>query len=209
MPGTEQLLLFMAASLALNFTPGPDMLYVAARSTSDGRSAGIVSALGIAVGCLVHLAALAAGFSILLSRVPMAYDAIRFAGAFYLVCLGARAIARPRQLATGASTSTASPSAVFWQGVFTNVLNPKVALFFLAFLPQFVDGKRGSAVAQLLVLGLLFNLSGTIVNVGVALGASHATAWLRARGALAVALYRLTGAVLVALGLRLALGRIR
>jgi threonine/homoserine/homoserine lactone efflux protein len=206
MPDTNTLLVFMAAALALNVTPGPDMLYVAARSTSEGRTAGIVSALGIAAGTLVHIAALALGLTALLAAVPLAYDAVRLAGAAYLVWLGARAL-----LARGAATSAALPApppaplgAIFRQGVITNVLNPKVALFFLAFLPQFVDPARGSPVLQIVMLGLLFDTSGTLVNLGVAVGASRLSARLR-RGAAARALQRVTGAVFILLGVRLAL----
>jgi threonine/homoserine/homoserine lactone efflux protein len=216
----------MTAGLALNLTPGPDMLYVAARGAAEGRRAGVVSALGIGAGTLVHITALALGLSALLAAVPLAYDAVRYAGAAYLVYLGGRALlARPAAAtatdapslgttASAATTRTTEPlppgrlAAIFRQGVLTNVLNPKVALFFLAFLPQFVDPARGSAVAQTVFLGLLFDCSGTIVNVAVALFASGARhRWLgrggSARGA--GALQRVTGAIFVALGVRIAL----
>jgi threonine/homoserine/homoserine lactone efflux protein len=201
------LLVFMAAGLTLNLTPGPDMLYVAARSTAEGRAAGVVSALGIAAGTLVHIAALALGLSALLDAVPLAYDAVRLAGAGYLVWLGARALLRPGAAAGAAALAPASRWRVFRQGAVTNVLNPKVALFFLAFLPQFVDPARGSAAAQIVALGLLFNVSGTVVNVLVALGASRAGAWLRRSGGgrAGRTMQRATGVVFVALGVRLAL----
>ncbi len=198
---------FLAAGLALNVTPGPDMLYDAARSTSEGRASGIVSALGIGAGTLVHIAALALGLSALLAAVPVAYDAIRYAGAAYLVWLGVRALARPGGAVSGVALPPATRWQVFRQGVVTNVLNPKVALFFLAFLPQFVDPSRGSPALQIVALGLLFDTSGTIVNVLVALGASRAAAWLRRPGPAGRALERLTGVVFVALGVRLALAR--
>src|SRR5512133_1760869 len=209
----------MAAGLALNLTPGPDMLYVAARGAAEGRRAGVVSALGIGAGTLVHITALALGLSALLAAVPLAYDAVRYAGAAYLVYLGVRALlARgpaAAALSLGATTAAARPAelapgrlaAIFRQGVVTNVLNPKVALFFLAFLPQFVDPSRGSAVAQTVLLGLLFDCSGTIVNVAVALFASGARRrWVgRQRdgggaGHAGVVLQRVTGAIFVALG---------
>jgi len=199
------LALFMTAGLALNLTPGPDMLYVAARSTSEGRRAGIVSALGIGAGTFVHIAALALGLSALLAAVPLLYDAVRLAGAAYLVWLGIRALLRPAP--TGAEDAPPPPAslgAIFRQGVVTNVLNPKVALFFLAFLPQFVDPARGSAAAQIVALGLLFDTSGTIVNVLVALAASRAGGALR-RGRAARVLHRVTGGVFLLLGARLAL----
>ena len=135
----HDLLLFLGAGLALNLTPGPDMLYVAARSTSEGRRAGVVSALGIGAGTLVHIAALALGLSALLAAVPLLYDVVRLAGAAYLVWLGLRALLRPAAAPDEAPPPPASLTTIFRQGVVTNVLNPKVALFFLAFLPQFVD----------------------------------------------------------------------
>ncbi|MBV9879656.1 MAG: LysE family translocator [Gemmatirosa sp.] len=200
------LLLFLAAGLALNVTPGPDMLYVAARSTGEGRRAGIVSALGIGAGTLVHIAALALGLSALLRTVPAAYDAVRYAGAAYLVWLGLRALLRRGARRDAAAVPPASLGRIFRQGVVTNVLNPKVALFFLAFLPQFVDPSRGSAVAQTVALGLLFDTTGTIVNVLVALAASRAAAFLK-RGRAGDVLERVTGGVFVLLGMRLAFAR--
>ena len=210
-PAPADLLVFMAATLALNLTPGPDMLYVVARSAGEGRGAGVVSALGIAVGSLVHMTAVAVGLSQLLLAVPLAYDVVRWAGAAYLIWLGVRALSGRGAAAEGPRVERATRAAVFRQGVITNVLNPKVALFFLAFLPQFVDARRGSVAAQLVVLGLLFNLSGTTVNVLVALLASRAAAWSRGRddrGPGVWSLRRLSGAVFVGLGIRLAfLGR--
>jgi threonine/homoserine/homoserine lactone efflux protein len=207
MPTLENLLLFLGASLALNLTPGPDMLYVVARGSSEGRAAGVVSALGITAGSLVHLAALTLGLSALLEQVPVAYDAVRLGGAAYLIWLGVRALWRPSALGTVGERDQAPLGRIFRQGIVTNVLNPKVALFFLAFLPQFVDPGRGSVVGQLLFLGLLFNTSGTLVNLAVAVTASRATDWLRTRERAGRALQRVTGAVFVGLGLRLALSR--
>jgi threonine/homoserine/homoserine lactone efflux protein len=205
MPDFHSLLLFVTAGLALNLTPGPDMLYVAARSTGEGRRAGIVSALGIGAGTLVHIAALALGLSALLTAVPAAYDAVRYVGAAYLLWLGARALLRPGS--TAATTVAPAPlGVVFRQGVVTNVLNPKVALFFLAFLPQFVDPARGDPVAQTIALGLLFDVQGTVVNVLVALAASRLARRLRSERA-GRALRRVTGGVFVLLGVRLAVRR--
>lgn len=204
MPDLHSLALFLAAGLALNLTPGPDMLYVAARSAAEGRAAGVASAFGIAAGTLVHIALVAGGLAALLAAVPVAYTAVRLAGAAYLVYLGVRSLVRPAGLAERALTP-ASRWAVFRQGVVTNVLNPKVALFFLAFLPQFVDPARGSAALQVLALGLLFNTSGTLVNLVVALGTSGAAAGLRLSGRAARLLERATGALFIALGVRLAL----
>ena len=204
MPGIEMVLVFMAAALALNLTPGPDMLYVTARSVSDGRAAGVVSAFGIAAGTLVHITALALGLAALLAAVPLAYDVVRIAGAIYLVVIGLQLILRPRTVSDVARLPRLRLRVVFAQAVVTNVLNPKVALFFLAFLPQFVDPAAGPAAAQIVVLGLLFDVQGTVVNVAVALLASGTTRRLRANAGAVSLLQRLTGAIFVALGARLA-----
>lgn len=203
MPTLHSLLLFLAAGLALNVTPGPDMLYVATRGAGEGRRAGIASALGIGAGTLVHIALVALGLVAVLHAVPMAYVTIMLAGAAYLVYLGVRAFrAQPATAAT--ALAPASLGSVFRQGMITNVLNPKVALFFLAFLPQFVDPARGGTAGQVVVLGLLFDLTGTTVNLAVALASSRAAARLRAPSAGALALQRVTGCVFIALGARLA-----
>ena len=197
---------FVAASLALNLSPGPDMTYVAARSLAQGRRSGIISALGISVGCLFHLAAATAGIAVLLRAVPQAYTAVRVIGAGYLVYLG---VAMMRQASRHEMTVSVAPAgdwAVFTQGMVTNVLNPKVALFFLAFLPQFVDAARGPAAVQTLALGLYFNVQGTLVNVGVACLAGGARTAFRASSARRW-LQRASGVVLIGLGARLALSR--
>ena len=204
MPAVETLALFMAAALALNLTPGPDMLYVTARSVSDGRRAGVVAAFGIGAGTLVHITALALGLAALLAAVPLAYDALRIAGAVYLLVIGVQLCLRPRNTGATAPLQQALPRTIFAQAVLTNVLNPKVALFFLAFLPQFVDPAAGPAVAQIVLLGLIFDVQGTVVNVAVALLASGTTRRLRANPGAVSLLQRLTGAIFVTLGARLA-----
>jgi threonine/homoserine/homoserine lactone efflux protein len=214
MPPAHELLAFVLAGLLLNLTPGPDVLYIVARSTSQGRAAGMVSALGISAGCLVHIAAAAAGLSALMVQVPIAYQIVRWAGAAYLVWLGVRALVDKR---AGVGPQALAPQAlapqplgrIFWQGVLTNVLNPKVALFFVAFLPQFTEPARGSLGAQFLVLGLVFDFNGTLVNLAWALVASRLGDWLRARFGVSRLLGRLTGGLYIALGLRLVLGERR
>ena len=204
MPTFHSLTLFIIAGLALNVTPGPDMLYVAARGASEGRAAGIVSALGIFAGTLVHITLVAAGLAAVLTAVPMAYLAIRLGGAAYLVYLGVRALlAKPA--AASVTLAPASLGAIFRQGVVTNVLNPKVALFFLAFLPQFIDPSRGNPVVQIVALGLLFDVNGTLVNLAVAIGSSRAARRLRAQSRGGTVLQRVTGVIFVALGVKLAL----
>ena len=205
MPSLETALLFLGAALALNLTPGPDMFYIAARSVSGGRAAGVLSALGVSVGLLFHVAAVAFGLAALLAAVPVAYDLIRIVGAIYLLALGLDLVLRPRHGNDIPSLPRSSLRQIFAQGVVTNVLNPKVALFFLAFLPQFVDITAGPPIPQIVFLGLLFNVQGTLVNLGVALLASRTTAWLRDSEQRIAVLRRLTGAVFVALGARLAI----
>jgi threonine/homoserine/homoserine lactone efflux protein len=205
MPDSQSLLLFMAAALALNLTPGPDMLYVATRSASEGRAAGVVSALGIGAGTLVHIAAVALGLSALLDAVPVAYTSVRLAGAAYLVYLGVRALLSPTNGEDRPPLEPASLWRIFRQGVVTNVLNPKVALFFLAFLPQFVDPGRGDAALQIVALGLLFDTSGTLVNLAVAVLTSGVAMRLRRAAGAGRWMKRVTGLVFIGLGLKLAL----
>lgn len=167
LPGWSSLLPFLIAAAALNLTPGADMTYTIARTAAQGRWAGYASALGIAGGSLVHTLAAAVGLSALLVASESAFLAIKYAGAAYLLYLAVRLLlARPE--AGGAALPHAGLWRVFTQAVLVNVLNPKVALFFLAFLPQFVAPERGLVWAQLLVLGTLFNLGGTLVNATVA-----------------------------------------
>lgn len=196
---------FMLSTLALNLTPGPDMLYVLGRSVGQGRRAGVVSALGIGAGILVHMAAVALGLSALLREVPAAYEAIRYAGAAYLLYLGVRTWLERGTVGAKGDEAPVSLWRVFRQGVVTNVLNPKVALFFLAFLPQFVDPARGEVGWQIVALGLAFDVSGTAVNVGVALAAGWLGERLRQSPRLARAQRVFTGGVFVALAARLAL----
>ena len=207
MPETESLLIFLGATLALNVTPGPDMLYVIARSTAEGTRAGVVSAFGIAAGTLVHLAAVALGLAALLEAVPLAYEVVRYAGAAFLLYLGVRALLSREAPTAGPVVARDSLGRIFRQGVVTNVLNPKVALFFAAFLPQFASPEHGSVLLQLVVLGLMFDLSGTTVNLLVAWGAGSAGDRVRTRLGPATAWRRFTGLVFIGLGLRLALQR--
>jgi threonine/homoserine/homoserine lactone efflux protein len=208
MPTMHSLALFLAAGLALNLTPGPDMLYVAARGASEGRSAGVVSALGIGAGTLIHVTLVAAGLAALLAAVPVAYSVLRLGGAAYLIYLGVRAL-RGGSTTSAGTLAPASLGVIFRQGVITNVLNPKVALFFLAFLPQFVDPSRGSAALQVIALGLLFDVSGTLVNLAVALASSRVANRLRRAdepGGAGRIIQRATGGLFIALGARLAYG---
>jgi threonine/homoserine/homoserine lactone efflux protein len=198
--------LFLAASWALNITPGPDMLYVLARSAGQGRSAGLASMLGIAVGSLIQTCMVALGLASILATVPLAYDIVKYGGAAYLIYLGIRTLISRQQVLVASTTEEhVGHGRVFAQGVVTNVLNPKVALFFLAFLPQFIDPTRGSVPLQILILGTIFNLSGSLVNTLVALLAGSLGAWLKKHARASQVLNWLTGGLFIGLGVRLAL----
>jgi len=202
---THSLPLFIAAGLLLNVTPGPDVLYIVARAASQGRTAGFVSALGIGAGGFLHIGAAVAGVSTLMMRLPAAYEIVRWLGAAYLLYLGVRALLRRAPAAELQTFATQDLRRIFWQGFLTNALNPKVALFFAAFLPQFVDPARGSLPLQFLLLGVIFNINGTIVNLAYAAVASGAGTWLRGRLAAGRVLDRFAGVLFIALGIRLAL----
>lgn len=195
---------FVTAGIALNIAPGPDVLYIVGRSVGQGRAAGLVSALGIAVGCLFHVAAAALGLSALMLALPLAFDLVRLAGAGYLLWLGAKLILSRGGSLAPARLTPVPLARIFRQGVLTNVLNPKVALFFLAFLPQFADASRGALAPQILALGLIFVANGLWVCCLYALLGSRIGDWLRGREGAAAWLDRATGALFVALGLRLA-----
>jgi len=167
-PPLAALVPFLVAALTLNLTPGADMTYVIARSVGQGRAAGIVSAFGISAGSLVHSVLAAIGLSALVLQSETAFQIIKYAGAAYLLYLAWKAWRAGDQTTAAAARPAAGLRRIFAEGVFTNLLNPKVALFILAFLPLFVDPARGSVAGQILFLGLLFNTSGTTVNVLVA-----------------------------------------
>lgn len=198
--------LFLIATVTLNLTPGPDMLYVMANSIAGGRRTGVVSALGVGAGCVVHTFAAALGLSALLMSSAVLYDAFRYVGAAYLIYMGIRSLMSSRMAVAASGPRREVPLiATFRRGVATNVLNPKVAIFFLAFLPQFVDPSRGSAVWQFLLLGTIFNVSGTTVNTIVGLVSGQMGSWMAARPAFSRVQQWFTGGVFMALGARIAL----
>lgn len=204
MPDANSLLLFMLATIALNVTPGPDMLYVITRSVGQGRAAGVASSLGIAAGCFVHISAVTFGLASLMMAVPAAYEVVKYAGAAYLIYLGVRTLTSRQPKDAETPIKDTSLQKIFLQGVITNVLNPKVALFFLAFLPQFVN-RESNVAAQIIFLGILFNTSGTLVNVIVALAASYTGVQFKTRIGNSSVFRWLTGGVFIGLGVRLAL----
>ena len=203
MPEPRLIALFILTALPLCLTPGPGMLYVVSRAAAGGRRAAIRSSLGLSIGTLIHTLLIAFGVAELLAHVPVAYDALRFGGAAYLVWLGVKlSFTRP-------STTNVEPKRnphLLLQGVITGTLNPKVALFLLAFLPQFVTPANGHVSLQILVLGVLFELMGSIVNLSVGLTAGTAATFFQ-RASIRRVLERTSGLVCIALGVRLALAK--
>jgi threonine/homoserine/homoserine lactone efflux protein len=212
---TSQLLLFIAAGLLLNLTPGPDVLYIVTNAMRYGVRAGVVAALGITAGCFAHIFAAALGVSALMAASSMAFGVLKWAGAAYLVYVGlrmllARAPAAQNPLATDLIAARARITwatglkGILFQGFWTNMLNPKVALFFLAFVPQFIEPDVANKPLAFLLLGLLFNFNGLWVNAGWAVTA----AWMaRHLGAMKSGMHwleRAAGLMFVGFGIRLA-----
>lgn len=196
----------MLATIMLNLTPGADMLYVATRSTSQGIKAGVVSALGISAGTIVHIAGAIAGLSALIAQSAMAFEIIKYLGAAYLIFLGIKSIVKKEFTANKLkSVDKKSLSKIFKQGIITNVLNPKVALFFLAFIPQFINPASHNFSMQILFLGILFNISGTIVNIIVAFVFGYAGNKLSRFPLFWKIQEKISGLILIGLGLRIAL----
>jgi len=207
--GIQNIALFVAAGLLLNITPGPDTAYIVGRGVQLGWRGGAAAAVGIGAGCLVHIVAAAVGLSALLAASSAAFVVIKYAGATYLCYAGLRMLfgranvseARPRE-------EIATIGAVFWQGALTNALNPKVALFFLAFLPQFVDASAPNKPLAFLLLGVLFDVNGTIWNLVVTAFAARLGRAFRS-SAISVWINRTLGGLFVYLGIRLALFEMR
>lgn len=215
MPDSHQLLMFIAAGWLLNLTPGPDVLYIVSNALKSGIRAGIVAGLGITAGCFVHIFAAAIGVGALLATSATAFTVLKWAGAAYLMWMGVRMLlSRPAgDGSSAAALAAAKVSAgdaatplpkVFFGGFWTNVLNPKVAIFFLAFVPQFIaPGTENKALAFVL-LGVLFNVNAIPVNTGWALAAG----WMARRmGAVQRGMHwldRVAGAMFIGFGLKLA-----
>lgn len=205
----SELLLFTGAGLLLNITPGPDMIYCATRSMGQGRAAGVASALGIGAGALVHTAMAALGLSAVLMYSSTAFQVVKLAGAAYLIYLGVKMILTGRKTETLKKLPEVGLFRVFGQGAVTNILNPKVALFFLSFLPQFVHPERGSVALQIILLALIFNFTGTSVNVLVGLLFGSVGGWLESKPNFWKAQRWVSGSILIALGASLAIAERR
>ena len=199
-PETSMLGLFVAAAVVLLITPGPAVLYIVTRSVEQGRLAGLVSALGVHAGTLVHVAAAALGVSALLVSSALAFDIVKYLGAMYLVYIGVRKLMGWDQAAGGRVIAPRSLRRLFAQGVVVNVLNPKTALFFLAFLPQFVDVSKGAVGVQILVLGMIFVVLGVLSDGLYAVAAGTAGGWLKRDGRVLRIERYVGGTVFVGLG---------
>ncbi len=206
--GAANLILFLAASMVVIVAPGPDNILVLTRGVTLGRKAALVSASGASTGLVCHSLFAAAGLSAILQQSAVAYSVVKYVGAAYLIYLGVRALMDRERFVLSCENGapTLGLNRLYAQAVASNVFNPKIAVFFLAYLPQFADPSGGNSVApQLLVLGLVFAAMTWATFSGVALLSGALGEWLRSKSRLANGLSWLTGGVLVALGLRLAL----
>ncbi|CAN5229110.1 LysE family translocator [soil metagenome] len=191
------LILFLAASLVVILAPGPDNILVLTRGVTLGRRAALVAAAGASVGLVTHSLFAAAGLSVLLARSAVAFSVVKYVGAAYLIYLGIRALLDRRKFVLKRGSSSMKLRSVFTQAVAPNVLNPKIAVFFLAYLPQFADPEAGGTAFQLLALGLTFALLTWMIFSAIALFSGTLGTWLRNRPKLASGLGWLTGGVLV------------
>jgi threonine/homoserine/homoserine lactone efflux protein len=200
MPTTSTLLAFALASLALLVIPGPAVLYILNRSVSDGRRIGLAAVAGLELGNSVHAIAAALGLSAVLATSALAFNTIKWVGVAYLVVTGIRILRHPPKIVNQDSTGH-SASKAFRQGVVVNIFNPKVALFFLSFLPQFIDPRRGHGALQALILGVVFVLIGCVTDSAYSLVASSfRTVLLRGKGLPFIQRY-VAGTVFIGLGL--------
>ncbi|ERF82475.1 LysE family translocator [Bradyrhizobium viridifuturi] len=207
MLGIHELWLFVLSGLLLNVTPGPDTAYIIGRTIQLGWRGGAAAAIGISCGCLVHVLGAAIGLSALLMASSTAFLAVKLIGAAYLVLTGLQMLlSRTKPIAEVAGQAgETSISRVFWQGALTNILNPKVALFFLAFLPQFVAADSAHKTLAFLVLGLIFITGGTLWCLGLAAFAAKAAGGIRQSAGAIGWINRSLGALFIYLGVRVAM----
>jgi len=203
MLGTHDLWTFLAASFLVWLTPGPDTMYILTRSISHGRRAGVMSALGIGSGLLIHTLLAASGLSAVLATSAWAFAVVKTAGAVYLIYLGLRTLRKKVGTPGTPDLSPVSTWRVYRQGVVSNTLNPKVAIFFLALLPQFVDPAARLGPMPFMLLGAIFVIGGTLWSLGLVVCAASATQTIRRNPAVLRWLERLSGCVYIALGLNL------
>jgi threonine/homoserine/homoserine lactone efflux protein len=200
LPDGTTLLIFLGASLVLLVTPGPAVFYIVARSIDQGRLAGVVSTLGVAAGSCVHSAAAALGISALLASSALAFSMVKLIGAAYLIYLGVRKFLLPDPAETDVVTVRKRLREIFVQGVIVNVFNPKTALFFLAFLPQFVDVAKGHVALQMILLGVVFASLGILSDGTYAIAAGSFGQWLKSHAGVLRAQRYFAGSVFITLG---------
>jgi RhtB (resistance to homoserine/threonine) family protein len=210
MPDTQHLVLFIAAGWLLNLTPGPDVLYIVTNSLRSGVKAGVIAGLGITAGCFVHIFAAALGVSALLAASATAFTVLKYVGAAYLLWVGIKILAAkapqraPDLMAQAVVAKARDRKAVFLGGFLTNVLNPKVAIFFLAFVPQFIAPDAENKALAFVMLGIIFNLNAIPVNSGWAVAA----AWMARRDSVQRGMHwldRAAAVMFIGFGLKLAL----
>lgn len=199
--------LFFSAALAINISPGPDLIYILSKTIAGGRKIGIMSSLGVCSGAFVHVFAAALGLSAILATSAVAFSIVKYVGAAYLIYLGVKAL---RSKGTtfdnlGTSEKESTPWQAFRQGAMVDILNPKVAIFFMAFLPQFVRPELGHTSVQIMVLGSLVILVAIVVECSIVLAAAQTTNFFRENRRCSIWLDRVLGSVLIGLGVRLAM----
>ena len=197
--------LFLVASALLTIAPGPDILYVLTRGISQGPKAGIAAALGFATGCIFHTLLAAVGIAALIRSSPLAFDVVRYAGAAYLVWIGIQALRHRAAFSIEGASDARALATIYRQSVIGNMLNPKVTLFFLAFLPQFVNARAGGVAWQLALLGAIFMVQTAIIFGAVALFSGWLGAWIRRKPAIGQRLNVFAGVTFIAIGIRVAL----
>jgi len=197
--------LFIAASTLLALAPGPDIIYVLTRAVSQGRKAGIAAALGFASGCVFHTVLAAVGVAALIRSSELAFDIVRYTGAAYLVWIGIQALRHRSSFSVEAARDAKALATIYKQSVIGNILNPKVTLFFLAFLPQFVNAEAGNIGLQMAILGVVFMAVTIVVFSAVAIFAAMIGDWIRRKPAIGERLNVFAGITFIALGIRVAL----
>ncbi|DAB37150.1 MULTISPECIES: LysE family translocator [Sulfurospirillum] len=203
--GTHDLWLFVVSGLLLNMTPGADTFYILSHASSRGFKGGLAAALGISTGCMVHIVAASVGLSALLVASATAFTVVKVIGALYLLYLGFKMIFQSASLVSSQRARFVSFQTIFWQGCLTNALNPKVALFFLAFLPQFVDQQAQYHSLSMLFLGVVFNVNGTLWNILIAWSATLALQKLTSDHFAIRWFHKTVGVLFLFLGLKLLL----
>jgi threonine/homoserine/homoserine lactone efflux protein len=205
MPALEQLIAFVVASAVLGITPGPDIIYVVVRGAAQGPRAGIAAAAGLCTGIIAHTAFAVIGLTAILAASATAFTVVKLAGAAYLVYLGVRMLVGRDELDLSGDGKQQPLGAIYRQTILMNILNPKVGLFFLAFLPQFIDPAAGPVAPQFALLGTIFMAVSFIVMAGAGMAGGQLRRWLATSARATRVIQYIAGTILVALGLRLAL----